>query len=399
KPLQRRASIQCRGRGTDKKQIPVFVLCCQPSDRLLGNRASELPQRQPHRAAPLHLKTNSEAHSHRHSVDRRAKPEDRRSPRSPLHEKKRGTGVSDMETKLYEAQEELKMLRDRLALAEAAKVDAQQALEIAKKQIPSAIPGMKAEEEENLLLQQDSEETSVVTQQAKIEEESVNSACTTDVFQVVAPTEPTNVENDDHSKTGEEATVTEKEEEEAETAVENEKGGKDQMVDKKEEQQRDGVELPNLLDLVELEDATDVGIVMEENVLTKTTAETQTVRTAAAARAKEEELAEKLRSTEEELKQSREKSKLLTEQLQAAVGAKSMLEEEMKRLRVQTEQWRKAAETAAAALAAGDDVGHEEWGSRLTDGDAMGEEGAAGKRKGAGVRVFGDLWKKKGQRK
>ncbi|CAL9756081.1 unnamed protein product [Musa acuminata subsp. burmannicoides] len=368
------------------------------------SRASELPQRQPQRAAPLHLKTNSEANSHQRSVDRRAKPEDRRSPRSPLHEKKRGTGVPDVETKLGEAQEELKMLRDRLALAEAAKLDAQRALEMAKKQIPSAIPVVKAEEEENILLQQDSEETSEVTQEAKIEEESVDSARTTDVFEVVAPTEPTNVENDDHSKPGEEATVTEKEEEdkeeeEAKTAVENEKYVKDQMVDKKEEQQRGGVELPNLLDLVEFEDTTEVGIVLEENVLAKTTAESQTVRTADAARAKEEELAEKLRSTEEELKQSREKAELLTEQLQAAVGAKSMLEEEMKRLRVQTEQWRKAAETAAAALAAGDDVGHEEWGPALMDGDAMGEEGAVGKRKGAGVRVFGDLWKKKGQRK
>lgn len=305
-----------------------------------------------------------------------------------------------METKLGEAQEELKMLRDRLALAEAAKLDAQQALEMAKKQLPSAIPVVKAEEEENLLLQQDSEETSEVTRVAKIEEESVDSARTTDVFEVVAPTEPTNVENDDHSKPGEEATVTEKEEEEeAKTAVENEKDRKDQMVDKKEEQQRGGVELPNLLDLVELEDTAEVGIVLEETVLAKTTAESQTVRTADAARAKEEELAEKLRSTEEELKQSREKAELLTEQLQAAVGAKSMLEEEMKRLRVQTEQWRKAAETAAAALAAGDDVGHEEWGPALMDGEAMGEEGAVGKRKGAGVRVFGDLWKKKGQRK
>ncbi|CAL9074748.1 unnamed protein product [Musa acuminata var. zebrina] len=355
------------------------------------SRASELPQRQPQRAAPLHLKTNSEANSHQRSVDRRAKPEDRRSPRSPLHEKKRGTGVSDVETKLGEAQEELKMLRDRLALAEAAKLDAQRALEMAKKQIPSDIPVVKAEEEENLLLQHDSEGTSEVTQEAKIEEESVDSARTTDVFEVVAPTEPTNVENDDHSKPGEEATVTEKEEEEeAKTAVENEKYGKDQMVDKKEEQQRGGVELPNLLDLVELEDTTEVGIVLEENVFAKTTAESQTVRTADAARAKEEELAEKLRSTEEELKQSREKAELLTEQLQAAVGAKSMLEEEMKRLRVQTEQWRKAAETAAAALAAGDDVGHEEWGPALMDGDAMGRKGR-GEAEGAGVRVFGDL--------
>lgn len=58
----------------------------RPIDRLLGNRASELPQRQPQRAAPLHLKTNSEANSHQRSVDRRAKREDRRSPRIPLHE-------------------------------------------------------------------------------------------------------------------------------------------------------------------------------------------------------------------------------------------------------------------------------------------------------------------------
>ncbi|CAL9072950.1 unnamed protein product [Musa acuminata var. zebrina] len=330
------------------------------TDHLSGNRGTELPQRRPQRV-PLHQKTNSEVNSlHRTAVaavDRRVKPEKRQSPRSTLHEiqRKSGPRVADLETKLGRALVELDRLRDRLALAEAAKLDAERALEMSKEQVPAASA------------------------------ESINSPNTNDVFQVVAPTEPINQEKDDVSKPEEDETETAKEEE------------------KTEEEQCKRVEIPDSTEMVELkskllEKTTEVGILLEENVLFKRRAAEETAKATAAARAKEEELMTKLRSAEEELKQSKAKEELLTEQLQAAEGAKSVLEAEMNLLRVQTEQWRKAAEAAAAALVPGD-VGDEEWGPALMAGDGMGEEGVvAGRRRkkgAAGVRMFGELWKKK----
>ncbi|KAJ8485878.1 hypothetical protein OPV22_018363 [Ensete ventricosum] len=356
------------------------------------SRGSELPQRRPQRV-PLHQKTNSEVNSlHRTAVaaaDRRVKPEKRQSPRSStLHEiqRKSGPRVADLETKLGRALVELDRLRDRLALAEAAKLDAELALEMSKKQVPAAGPVVKAvEEEEKLLLSQDSDEISEVTQETKTEEESINSPNTNDVFEVVAPTEPINQEKDDVGKPEKDETVAAKEVEE-----------------KTEEEQSQTVELRT--EMVELkskllEKTTEVGILLEENVLFKRRAAEEIANATAAARAKEEELMTKLRSAAVELKQSKAKEELLTEQLQAAEGAKSALEVEMNRLRVQTEQWRKAAEAAAAALVPRD-VGDEEWGpALLMAGDGVGEDGVvAGRRwkKGAaGVRMFGELWKKK----
>ncbi|RZS15851.1 hypothetical protein BHM03_00047746 [Ensete ventricosum] len=359
------------------------------TDHLSGNRGSELPQRRPQRV-PLHQKTNSEVNSlHRTAVaaaDRRVKPEKRQSPRSStLHEvsfppppRKSGPRVADLETKLGRALVELDRLRDRLALAEAAKLDAERALEMSK--VVKAV-----EEEEKLLLSQDSDEISEVTQETKTEEESINSPNTNDVFEVVAPTEPINQEKDDVGKPEKDETVAAKEVEE-----------------KTEEEQSQTVELRT--EMVELkskllEKTTEVGILLEENVLFKRRAAEEIANATAAARAKEEELMTKLRSAEVELKQSKAKEELLTEQLQAAEGAKSALEVEMNRLRVQTEQWRKAAEAAAAALVPRD-VGDEEWGpALLMAGDGVGEDGVvAGRRwkKGAaGVRMFGELWKKK----
>ncbi|CAL9084349.1 unnamed protein product, partial [Musa textilis] len=323
---------------SSKKSHRVALLNLLPSnvtDHLSGNRGSELPQRRPQRV-PLHQKTNSEVNSlHRTAVaavDRRVKPEKREGSRSTLHEiqRKSGPRVADLETKLGRALVELDRLRDQLALAEAAKLDAERALEMSKKQ-------------------------------------------------------PINQEKDDVSKPEEDETVTAKEEE------------------KTEEEQSQRVELRDAAEMVELkskllEKTTEVGILLEENVLFQRRAAEETAKATAAARAKEEELMTKLRSAEEELKQSKAKAELLTEQLQAAEGAKSALEVEMNRLRVQTEQWRKAAEAAAAALVPGD-VGDEEWGPALMAGDGMGEEGmVAGRRRkkgAAGVRVFGELWKKK----
>ncbi|KAJ8616647.1 hypothetical protein MRB53_036019 [Persea americana] len=103
------------------------------------------------------------------------------------------------------------------------------------------------------------------------------------------------------------------------------------------------------------------------------------------------------------------------EELKAAVEAKITLETEMKKLRVQTEQWQKAASEAASVLAGEVEVGGQKVAAQSSSlGKHVGfelvgyggfdsledfdEELESGKRKGSGIRMFGDLWKKKGQK-
>ncbi|KAF7822541.1 interactor of constitutive active ROPs 4-like [Senna tora] len=97
----------------------------------------------------------------------------------------------------------------------------------------------------------------------------------------------------------------------------------------------------------------------------------------------------------------------------------------MKKLRIQTEQWRKAADAAAAVLAGGVDInprisercgsmdkhfggmfetpgGYNNNGGFVVGSPGIGEDLEDGfgsvKKKGSGIRMFGDLWKKKGQK-
>ncbi|XP_008811260.2 interactor of constitutive active ROPs 1 [Phoenix dactylifera] len=417
------------------------------------SRGSEMPQRQSPRA-PLHLKTTacSEANGiHRHMVDRSPKLEDRRSPRSPLHEKKRGTRVADLETKLTRAQEELKKLREQLASTEVAKKEAQVALEEAKKRVPAAAATSPQSSEEEkpppLSLKEetetgtrglDSQEKSEQTVEKELpdsrsEEESVNSPAT-DVFEVAVspapvPTEPIRKENEVGNDDGE--AVEEKEEEETKAMME--KDGEIEMpaTEKKEaEEDSRPIEIAESSEVVELkakllEKEKELENLSAENESLKKKAAEVSESVMAAARAKEEELGVKLGSAEEELRESRAKAERLQEKLEAAEGARTTLEAEMKRLRVQTEQWRKAAEAAAAVLAAGEGPGVEMmgerrvaercgsmnkhlgtgsggfagWGSPLMGGEMDDEGIGGGKRRGTGIRMFGDLWKKKGQQK
>nr|XP_010911053.2 interactor of constitutive active ROPs 4 [Elaeis guineensis] len=407
--------------------------------------SAEMPQRQSPRT-PLHLKATacSEANGvHRHSVDRSPKLEDRRSPRSTLHEKKRGTRVADLETKFRRAQEELKKLREQLASTESAKKEAQEALEEAKKRIPAvATTPQKLDEEKPPLPLKEETETacpcldSLEKSEQKVENElpeprsegeSINSTAT-DVFEVVwpasFPAETSKTDNeigDDNEKE-----VKEKQEEEAKAMTE--KDGETEMtaMEKKELEEEENkpteiAESPEVLELKAklLEKEKEVENLLVENEGLKKKAEEVTENAMAAARAQEE----KLGSVEEELKESQAKMERLGEQLETLEETRAALEAEMKRLRVQTEQWRKAAEAAAAVLAPGPGAemmggrrmaercrsldkhlgaragGFAGWGSLLMGGE-MDEEGIeGGKRRGSGIRMFGDLWKKKGHQK
>ncbi|XP_042060992.1 interactor of constitutive active ROPs 1-like isoform X1 [Salvia splendens] len=103
-----------------------------------------------------------------------------------------------------------------------------------------------------------------------------------------------------------------------------------------------------------------------------------------------EELSLKLKQVNEEVEKSRANVASMKEKVEASERGKVELEMEMKRLRVQTEQWRKAADAAAAVLAG--EVDKQVYGSSPEDSDD------GGKRRGSGIKMFGDLWRKKGNK-
>ncbi|RDX62043.1 Interactor of constitutive active ROPs 3, partial [Mucuna pruriens] len=72
-----------------------------------------------------------------------------------------------------------------------------------------------------------------------------------------------------------------------------------------------------------------------------------------AAKAAEREAVMKLGSVMEDAERSNRKAARVAEQLEASEAANSIIEGELRRLKVQSDQWRKAAEAAAAILSAG----------------------------------------------
>ncbi|KAM0946116.1 hypothetical protein DsansV1_C09g0091451 [Dioscorea sansibarensis] len=353
------------------------------------SRGTEMPQKQSPRA-PLHLKTTvcSENNS-----THRTKPrsDDRRSPRSPLHEKKRGTKVADLETKLSNAEEELKKLREQLASAESEKELAQVQLKEAMKQV-QATPELSVDHHKEFVEEQS-------------EGENLNIS-TTDVFEVFS-------ESSIPAELGEE-----RQEKENQDFVKDEEMMKTVVEEDEKAGDHESQELLELRSkLAEAEKIVENLSVENENLKMQITEVAADVK---AAQVKEEELGLKLGSMGEELKEIRSKAEKLKEQLETTEKGKSALEVEMRRLKIQTQQWRKAAETAAAVLANDDGMMVEVNGRRAAErcgsmekhfggyvaamespvisGDDD-EVFGGGKRKSGGMKMFGDLWKKKGQNK
>lgn len=81
----------------------------------------------------------------------------------------------------------------------------------------------------------------------------------------------------------------------------------------------------------------------------------EAIASAEAARTAEREALMKLGYLTEEADKSGRKAARVTEQLDAAQAANSEMESELRRLKVQSDQWRKAAEAAAAMLSTGND--------------------------------------------
>ncbi|TKY62180.1 Interactor of constitutive active ROPs 2 [Spatholobus suberectus] len=87
--------------------------------------------------------------------------------------------------------------------------------------------------------------------------------------------------------------------------------------------------------------------------LTKNKITDEVVASAEAARAAEQEALTKLGHITEEADKSNKRVARVTEQLDATQAANSELEVELRRLKVQSDQWRKAAEAAASMLSTG----------------------------------------------
>ncbi|XP_077249541.1 interactor of constitutive active ROPs 4-like [Tasmannia lanceolata] len=339
------------------------------------SRGSEMPQRQSPRV-PLQLRTSSSESDGHHStnrpiIDRSSKLSDRRSPRGPLTEKKRGPRIADLESQLSQTQEELKKLKEQVASAEAAKREAQEELEMTKKQIPEEkIPQQKDETNDS---QTKSHQTETFINENSPE---------TDVFEVPAvimPVEP-KVEKDA------------------------------EPIDEFKEALAEPEPEPENVEVVELKAKLE-RFSSENDELKRKVLEVEAE--VSMARAREEEAGLKLSRMGEELDEAVARAARVKLELEAAEGAKLVLETEMGRMKVQTEQWRKAADAAAAVLSGGVEMnggvrercgsmmgfesdGYSGFGSPMADGfdDGLG----GGKRKGGGMRVFGDLWKKKGQK-
>ncbi|KAL5997582.1 hypothetical protein ACLOJK_008512 [Asimina triloba] len=380
---------------------------------------SEIPERRSPRV-PLQLRTSSSESDGVHStnrpvVDRSPKIGDRRSPRNPIAEKKRGPRISDLEAQLSQTQEEVKKLKQQLAAVEAAKKDAQEELEKTKKQIPAEEPQQIHESKENSV-------TGISPEKLPEQENAVDENFPeTDVFEVplVPPPAPaaTEASPDVPAPAATEASpdmVHAPEKEDIATKPIEFSEPLSELEKPPEVASPENAEISELkAKLAEKEKELEI-FCSENDELKRQVSDAAAE--ASVARAREEEAALKLSHIGIELEESKSNTAKLADELKAIEGAKLALETEMKKLRVQTEQWRKAADAAAAVLAGGADmngriaercssmdkhhhggfesVGYPGFGSPMSDLDELG----SGKRKGAGIRMFGDLWKKKGQK-
>ncbi|XP_028763831.1 interactor of constitutive active ROPs 4-like [Neltuma alba] len=354
------------------------------------SRGSDVPQRQSPRGSHQLRTSSADSDPHQHHrpiTDRSPKlVGDRRSPRTTpqsdtVNQKKLGTRIADLESQLGQAQQELKSLKDQLASAEAAKKEAQQELEKKVEKPPSS---------KNVL---ESDKTEITVPQYDDNNQE------TDVFEVPVDKEAKSVEKS------------------APLAIsEPEKPSMEDLTQKKDEVI---TELKSKME--EKEKETDSLSKENEDLKNQLKEATSKV---SAAETMEEGMILRMKQLGEELEASKANGDKLSEKLKCVEAEKEALEAEMKKLRVQTEQWRKAADAAAAVLAGGVDMNprisercgsmdkhfggiFETPGGYNNNGRFIGSPGivedlddgfGSSKKKGSGIRMFGDLWKKKGQK-
>ncbi|XP_047334922.1 interactor of constitutive active ROPs 4-like [Impatiens glandulifera] len=316
-----------------------------PRSRSDPARGSEMPNRQtPKGPTPRSSRTSSSDSdpSHLRPINRNPRSVERRSPAKsePLTQKKLGTRIADLESQLGAAQTELRILKDQLASTEEAK--------------------RLAEEQDN---------TSGDKQESQPE---------TDVFEVLVETYDTKKPvrfDDELALKNEEISLLKSIIEEKDRELEITRNGNNAMIEKADE-------LHSLM---------------------------------ATYRSKEVVAGLKLGEVEKELEECKENENRIKEKIEAMEASKVTMEAEMKKMRVQTDQWRKAADAAAAMLSEvvmekngrkiittgkfGSMEGKYRGGGGMYDADDEDEDDddleMDGKRKGW---MFGDLWRKKGQK-
>jgi len=381
---------------------------------LFSNRGTDLPQRQSPRGTHQ-LRTSSSdsdpSHHHRPVTDRSPKLGDRRSPRGStqsetVNQKKLGTRIADLESQLGQAQQELKNLKNQLSSAEAEKKKAEDELVKKAQSVDPVVEKFQEKKSISKKAQECNIKAETKPQDVIIPDENQEE---TDVFEV--PIEKLAIEFKEPVDVFEKETQTQPATSEPEkpfvdelTLKNNEIASlKSSLEEKKKELESMSNENDNL-----------------KNQLTEAVSKVKTYET------KEEGMAMQVKQLSEELKASKGNGEKLNEKLKSVEEEKAGLESEMKKLRVQTEQWRKAADAAAAVLAGGFDMGaaarvpercgsmdkHFGGGTFETPGgryhgyvgspgmvDDLDDGYGSGKKKGSsGIRMFGDLWKKKGQK-
>lgn len=299
-----------------------------------------------------------------------------------------------MQTRLGHAKDELRKLKQQIASAENAKRDAQMELEQTKKLIPSAITTPADDAAGGEVVDVEEETKKPISQPEEEEEEEKEDRV---VEKIPIPVN-TMMDCGEQTKEEEEQEADDSAKDVTEAASTPKGTMEKQLIEEEVEEVANGNVIaatspaPSKSKVEEI-----LGVVVEryglENMELKKQLEEAkseiTVR-----KGKEEELDAKVRSLTEELERSKANSRHLEEQLESVESGKRQLEEEMNKLRITTAQWKKAADAAADIVNCSSNDG---WkiGERYLDDETMGSE----KRKSAGIRMLGELWKKKGQQK
>ncbi|KAI4322222.1 hypothetical protein L6164_021933 [Bauhinia variegata] len=141
-----------------------------------GSSSSEVPQKVSPRAVrqlrPAALETNSASsitQASKTSKERSPKINERRSPRSPVPERKRPSRISELESQISQLQEDLKNLREQLILSESCKKKAQQDAEESREQLLAL--SAKLEDSQKQLAELSASEEARVIELQQISEE------------------------------------------------------------------------------------------------------------------------------------------------------------------------------------------------------------------------------------
>ncbi|KAK4398232.1 Interactor of constitutive active ROPs 4 [Sesamum angolense] len=344
-------------------------------------RAAEIAHRQSPRGPPnirasssdsdpLHLRPRTER-SPKLAEGRSA----RGSQSDPSNQKKLGTRIADLESQLTLAQEELKSLKGQLVPTEAAKRAAQDQHEKKSKKQQKETDVFEVPIEK-VTLEPKSE------QELPADEDELNPKSVSLSTESPAMSEPVNPLSHELSLKNDEINML--------------KTNLDEKDQELEAFRQENEGLKNQLD---------------EKSVKISSAESEV-----------DDLKLRLDKAGHELEESRISFVQINEKLEAAEKAKAELENEMKLLRIQTEQWRKAADAAASVLAGGVEMNGRRISQRCGSmdkhyvnsfeplggyGSYVGSPGlnddpddvfGGEKRKGSGIRMLGDLWKKKGQK-